>query len=369
MSFRETFGREPDGVWRAPGRVNLIGEHTDYNDGLVLPLALREGVTVAAARRDDGVFELRSLQSPEPARVTDPVPGSVRGWAAYAVGVAWSLRAAGHHVGGASLLIDADLPQGAGLSSSAALECAVAVALCDLYDLPVPRPELARVAQRAENDFVGMPCGIMDQSASLLCAEDSALLLDCRSGLSAQVPLDLTGLRLLVIETRAGHELVDGGYADRRAACEKAAELLGVPALRDVTDLAGALKRLGDPVLRRRTQHVVTENHRVEATVGLLRAGAVGEVGALLNASHLSLRDQFEVSWPEADVAVEEAVRAGARGARMVGGGFGGSVIALVPSERVERVQEAVRVAYAGRGWAEPRFLDAVPSPGAARVA
>jgi galactokinase len=368
MSFRETYGREPDGVWRAPGRVNLIGEHTDYNDGLVLPFALAQGVSVAAARRDDGVFSLRSLQSPETAEVSDPVPGSVGGWAAYAVGVAWSLRAAGHPVGGASLLIDADLPQGAGLSSSAALECAVAVALCDLYDVEVPLSELARIAQRAENDFVGVPCGIMDQSASLLCTEDHALLLDCRSGLSAQVPLDLTGLTLLVIDTRAEHELVDGGYASRRAACEKAASLLGMPALRDVTDLGSALSRLEDPVLRRRTQHVVTENHRVEATVGLLRAGAVAEVGALLTASHLSLRDQFEVSWPEADVAVEEAVRAGARGARMVGGGFGGSVIALVPTDRTARVQEAISKAYASRSWAEPHFLEATPSPGARRL-
>jgi galactokinase len=368
LNFDEIYGRAPEGVWHAPGRVNLIGEHTDYNDGLVLPFALGEGVTVAAARRDDGVFELRSLQSPETARVTDPVPGAVTGWAAYAAGVAWSLRAAGHPVGGASLLIDADLPQGAGLSSSAALECAVAVALCDLYDVRVPRPELARIAQRAENDFVGVPSGIMDQSASLLCTEGHVLLLDCRSGLSAQVPLDLTGLTLLVIDTRAEHELVDGGYADRRAACEKAAELLGLPALRDVTDLGEALSRLGDPVLRRRTQHVVTENHRVEAAVGLLRAGAVGEVGALLTASHLSLRDQFEVSWPEADVAVEEAVRAGARGARMVGGGFGGSVIALVPSDRADRVRDAVTAAYAARGWAEPHFLNATPSAGATRV-
>jgi galactokinase len=368
VNFSEIYGRAPDGVWRAPGRVNLIGEHTDYNDGLVLPFALAQGVTVTAARRDDGVFSLCSLQAPSKAEVTDPVPGSVEGWAAYAVGVAWSLRSAGHDVGGASLLIDADLPQGAGLSSSAALECAVAVALCDLWDVSVPLPELARIAQRAENDFVGVPCGIMDQSASLLCTEDHALLLDCRSGLSAQVPLDLTGLTLLVIDTRAEHELVDGGYASRRAACEEAAALLGMPALRDVTDLAGALAKLDDPVLRRRTQHVVTENARVEATVGLLRAGVVGEVGALLTASHLSLRDEFEVSWPEADVAVEESVRAGARGARMVGGGFGGSVIALVPEDNVPRVREKVTRAYADRSWTEPRFLEATPSPGAHRL-
>ncbi len=368
MSFRETYGHEPDGVWHAPGRVNLIGEHTDYNDGLVLPFALAQGVTVAASRRDDGVLELRSVQSAEAARVTDPVPGSVGGWAAYAAGVAWALREAGHDVGGASLLVDSDLPQGAGLSSSAALECAVAVALCGLYDLDLPRLDLARIAQRAENDFAGMPCGILDQSASLLCEEGHALLLDCRSGLSSQVPLDLTGLTVLVIDTRAAHELLDGEYAARRAACEKAAERLGVPALRDVTDLAGALASLDDPVLRRRTQHVVTENHRVEATVGLLRAGVVAEVGALLTACHLSLRDQFEVSWPEADVAVQEAVRAGARGARMVGGGFGGSVIALVPEGRVPAVSDAVTAAYAARGWEAPHFLEAAPSAGARRV-
>jgi galactokinase len=354
---------------RAPGRVNLIGEHTDYNDGLVLPFALAQGVTVAAAARDDGVFELRSMQEPGAELVRDPKPGSVTGWAAYAAGVAWALREAGHEVGGASMLIDADLPRGAGLSSSAALECAVAVALCDLYGVDVPRPELARIAQRAENDFVGMPCGILDQSASLLCTAGNALLLDCRSGASARVPLPLGALTVLVIDTRASHELLDGGYASRRAACEKAADLLGLAALRDVDDLAAALARLPDPVVRRRTQHVVTENHRVEATVGLLRAGAVAEVGALLTASHLSLRDDFEVSWPEADVAVEQSVRAGARGARMVGGGFGGSVIALVPKDRVDGVAAAVRAAYEARGWEPPRFLDAAPSPGARRLA
>jgi galactokinase len=354
----------------APGRGNLIGEHTDYNDGFVLPFALAQGVTVRGAARDDGVLDVRSAQAAEPlsARVSELKPGLVTGWAAYVAGVAWALREAGHEVGGATLDIDSDLPQGAGLSSSAALECSVGLALCDLYGLDVPRQELARICQRAENDFVGMPCGIMDQSASLLCTAGHALLLDCRSGLSAQVPLAMDGLRLLVIDTRASHELVGGEYAARRRQCEEAAAALGVPALRDVTDLADALSRLDDDVLRRRVQHIVTDNHRVEATVGLLRSGQVAEVGALLTASHLSLRDQFEVSWPEADVAVETAIRAGARGGRMVGGGFGGSAIALVPNDRLAAVREEVATAYAARGWTPPEFLEAVPSEGARRL-
>ncbi len=358
-------------AWRAPGRVNLIGEHTDYNEGFVLPFALAQGVTVRGAARSDGVLDARSAQAPGwplSARVADLEPGTVTGWGAYAAGVAWALREAGHEVGGASLDIDSDLPQGAGLSSSAALECAVGLALCDLYGLDVPRQELARIAQRAENDFVGMPCGIMDQSAALLCTAGHALLLDCRSGLSAQVPLKLDGLTLLVIDTLAEHKLVEGEYAARRRACEEAAAALGVPALRDVTDLPGALDRLNDDVLRRRVRHIVTENHRVEATVGMLRAGAVPEIGALLTASHLSLRDQFEISWPEADVAVEVATRAGARGGRMIGGGFGGSAIALVPDDRLAAVREEVAAAYAARGWAEPAFLEAAPSDGARRL-
>jgi galactokinase len=380
--FREVYRRAPEGVWHAPGRVNLIGEHTDYNEGFVLPFALTRGVSVAAAPRDDNVLELRSLQAPaarevgrdglvggtQTVRLDTLAPGAVEGWAAYAAGVAWTLRAAGHPVDGASLLIDSDLPQGAGLSSSAALECAVQLALCELYGLEIARPDQARLAQRAENEFVGMPCGIMDQSAALLCTADHALLLDCRTGLSTQVPLDLDGMTLLVIDTRAAHELVDGEYGARRAECERAAAALGVPALRDVTDLAGALAALDDPVLRRRARHVVTENHRVEATVGLLRVGAVAEVGAMLTSAHLSLRDQFEVSWPEADVAVEEAVRAGARGGRMVGGGFGGSVIVLTASDSVGTVREAVLAAYAARDWTEPAFLDAVPADGARRL-
>ncbi|MGW3766376.1 galactokinase [Actinomadura verrucosospora] len=374
-AFAEAFGRAPEGVWRAPGRVNLIGEHTDYNDGFVLPFALPHGVSVAAARRDDGVVEVRSLQAA--ATVTAPVDGGTvaaenwpadREWAAYPVGVARVLRE--HGTGGASLLIDSDLPQGAGLSSSAALECATALALCDLHGVEIDRPALARLAQRAENEQVGMPCGLMDQSASLLCTPGRALMLDCRSGLSSQVPFDpaASGMVLLVVDTRASHALTGGDYGRRRAECEEAASLLGVEALRDVKDLAAALAALRDPVLRRRVQHVVTENHRVEAAVGLLRADALPELGAMLNASHLSLRDQFEVSWPEADAAVDAAVRAGARGGRMVGGGFGGSAIVLTPAARAQKVRDAITAAYADRGWTAPEFLEAPPSEGAHRV-
>lgn len=368
-AFTEAYQRPPEGVWHAPGRVNLIGEHTDYNDGLVLPFAVPQGVSVAAARRDDGVLELRSLQAAgtgTTVRVDELHPGAVNGWAAYPASVAWVLRERG--IGGASVLVDSDLPQGAGLSSSAALECATALALCELYGAEVDRAELAHLAQRAENDFVGMPCGIMDQSASLLCTAGHALLLDCRSGLSTQVPLPMGELTLLIVDTRAAHVLTGGEYAARRTQCEAAAALLGLDALRDVKDLAAALAALSDPVLRRRVQHVVTDGHRVEAAVGLLRAGALGEVGALLTASHLSLRDQFEVSWPEADVAVEAALRAGARGGRMMGGGFGGSIIVLTATERVARISEAVTDAYKTRNWTPPTFTRALPSQGARRL-
>jgi galactokinase len=368
-AFREAHGRAPEGVWHAPGRVNLIGEHTDYNDGFVLPFALPWGVSAAASRRADGVVTIRSLQAPgEEHTLTDL--DRAEGWVRYAAGVVWALRDAGHEVGGADLVLDGDVPRGAGLSSSAALEVAVAVALDDLYGLGLERMTLARLAQRAENDFVGMPCGIMDQAASALGSEGHALFLDCRSLAHRNVPLDVAaaGMRFLIIDTGVHHELADGQYARRRRDCENAAKRLGVPALRDVTDLAAALARLdGDE--RKRTQHVVTENHRVEALVGLLRAGAVAEIGSLLNASHLSLRDQFEVSCPELDVAVEAAVKGGARGARMTGGGFGGSAIALVPEDRVRAVQDAVNEAYREHGFAAPRFLPAVPSAGARRLA
>jgi galactokinase len=292
----------------------------------------------------------------------------VAGWAAYPAGVAWALREAGHLAGGADVAIDADLPVGAGLSSSAALACSVALALTGLYRLPVPRRELAALARRAENEFAGVPSGIMDQLAALLCRAGHALLLDCRTGAGSAVPLDpaRAGLALLVIDTRVRHALADGRYAEHRQACADAASRLGVRALRDVSGDPGAPARLAEPVLRRRCRHVIAENRRVLAAAELLRAGDQAGIGALLTASHRSLREEFEVSWPQADAAVEAATGAGAAGARMTGGGFGGSVVALVPAARAGPVRRAVTGRFARHRWPSPRYLDAVPS-GAAR--
>jgi galactokinase len=370
--FARQYGREPEGVWFAPGRVNLMGG-PDYNEVFVLPFALGAGVSAAASRRADGRIALTSRQAdggPVLLAVDTLEPGSAGGWAAYAAGVAWALREAGCPVGGADVAVDADLPMGAGLSSSAALECSVALALTELHELVVPRRELAALARRAENDFAGVPTGIMDQLAALLCRAGHALLLDCRTGTGTAVPLDpaAAGLALLVIDTRARHTLADGRYAARRQACADAASMLGVRSLRDVTGDAGTLARLADPVLQRPARHVISENRRVLVAAELLRAGDPAGIGGLLTASHLSLRDEFEVSWPQADAAVEAAVGAGATGARMTGGGFGGSVIVLVPADRGGQVRRAVTERFARHRWPAPRYLDAVPSAGARRV-
>jgi galactokinase len=370
--FGECYGAKPEGIWLAPGRVNLIGEHTDYNEGLVLPFALPRGVYAAVSRRDDGILELRSRQaddSPATLALAALAPGTVTGWAAYPAGVAWALREAGYPVGGASIAIDADLDAGAGLSSSAALECATALALTQLRELSVPLPELAALARRAENDFAGIPTGIMDQSASLLCQAGHALLLDCRTGETSSVPLGLraAGLVLVVIDTRVRRALSDGRYADRRRDCEEAARVLGVPSLSYLSRPPGA-DQLADPVLVRRVRHVVTENARVRQTVGLLTAGDPARCGPVLTASHASLRDDFEVSWPQADAAVEAALAGGALGARMTGGGFGGSVIALAGAARAGSVRAAVRDVFARNSWRAPRFASALPSAGARRL-
>ncbi|GAA3765943.1 galactokinase [Salinactinospora qingdaonensis] len=382
-AFTETYGNAPAGVWHAPGRANLMGEHTDYNDGLVLPVALPWGVTLALTPTDDDTVEVRSAQYPqEPVTFTPSTltadPPTVTNWGGYVAGVWWSLRHAGHLPAtgaGARVYLDSDVPAGAALSSSAALECATALALAQTFDptgLAQDRQTMARLAQRAENDFVGAPSGILDQSASLRCQADHALFLDCRSlgARNVTLPLAQAGLRLLVINTKVTHRIADtdGGYAQRRRECEEAARILDVAALRDVSDLDAALEHLTDPVLRRRVRHVVTEIHRVNAAVGLLRANAVADLGALFNASHLSLRDHFEVSCPELDLAVEAACAGGARGARMTGGGFGGSAVALVAHDRIDDVCAAIAAAFADRGWTLPEVGVATPADAARQV-
>ncbi|MEV7349550.1 galactokinase [Micromonospora chalcea] len=373
--FRQRYGAEPAGRWAAPGRVNLIGEHTDYNDGFVLPFALPLRTVVAAAPAPDGRWTVWSELDDEPVEfgtAEADEPGGVDGWAAYVAGVVWALRAAGHDVPGARLAVASDVPVGSGLSSSAAIESAVLAALVDLGGLDLPAQAWPRLAQRAENDYVGAPTGIMDQSAVIRGRAGHALFLDCRTEEVEQIPFDLdaAGLAVLVIDSRAPHRHADGEYAARRRSCERAAATLGVTALRDVdvADLDAALARLDDDETRRRVRHVVTENQRVLDTVALLRAGRVRDTGPLLTASHASMRDDFEITVPEIDTAVEAALSAGAYGARMTGGGFGGCVLALVDAEAADPVAAAVTEAYAKRGFTAPGTLTVLPADGVTRL-
>ena len=369
-AFRAVFGRDPDSLCAAPGRLNLIGEHVDYADGLCLPLALSQRTVVAAATRDDGRLRLRSLY-----RDAKPWDGSLDvvgpdhppGWAAYPAGVIWTL---GHPVGGLDLLVGESVPPGAGLASSAALECAVALtvdALCGLglAATSAGRATLAAICRRAENEVVGVPTGGMDQIASLCCTAGHAVLLDCRSQTVRQVPLDLrtAGLALLVVDTRTPHRIVDGQYAARRRSAEQAAAALGVPTLREAHQ--DQVDTLTDPLLRKRARHVVSEITRVRTVVTLLESGRVRDIGALLNASHASLRDDLEVSSPELDCVVDAARAAGALGARLTGGGFGGSALVLLERTATATVTHAVMTAAVHHGHPEPTVRAALPSRGA----
>ncbi|MBW0107002.1 galactokinase, partial [Pseudonocardia sp. KRD291] len=365
-------GRAPAGAWFAPGRVNLIGEHTDYNDGFVLPFALPHRTVVAAAPASGSRTTVSSAQEADVVefRAAAVVPGDVPGWAGYVAGMFWALREAGHPVPEVDIVLDSDVPVGAGLSSSAALECAVGVALADLAGVVVGPSPLAVLARRAENDFVGAPTGGMDQMASMHGRPERLVFLDTRDDTIELTPFPLAehGLTLLVIDSRAPHAHADGRYGERRADCAAAAAALGVRALRDATP--DAVAALPDERIRRRARHIVTENDRVRDVVALLAGGSDPRtIGPALDASHASMRDDFEITVPHVDVAAEVAREAGAHGSRMTGGGFGGCVIALCDDADVPAVRGAVEKAYADRGWSAPVTFGAAPSEGAGRLA
>ncbi|WP_127794119.1 galactokinase [Agromyces sp. LHK192] len=373
--FLQRYGRRPAGVWSAPGRVNLIGEHTDYNDGFVFPFGLDRRTAVALGDRHDQVVRVSSGFSPDEVSIhlDEITPDSVAGWSAYPLGVVWALAQFGAdlaHVRGVDLHIASEVPVGAGLSSSAALESAVALALNEHWGLGLDRPTLAKVGQLAENRVVGAPTGILDQSASLLAQADAGVFLDCRSLDSDVIPLHFAeeGLTVLVVDTHVAHAHATGGYAARRASCEQGARALGVESLRDVhlDDLPRAEGVLDDETFRR-VRHIVTENQRVLDTVRTLRERGAHAIGALLDASHASMRDDFEISVPELDLAVATAQAGGAVGARMTGGGFGGSAIALVDVALVPAITEAVLAAFAAAGHRTPTVFTVTPSQGARR--
>ncbi|MCP9487058.1 MAG: galactokinase [Gaiellaceae bacterium MAG52_C11] len=371
-AFAARSGYEPAGLWWAPGRVNLIGEHTDYNDGYVFPFAIELGTVAAAARRDDGRLRCWSLEEDAVGDVSiaELEPGRVDGWTAYPQGMAWALHDAGIGLTGADVLVGTTLPLGSGLSSSAALECAVGLALAELHGARIERRDLALLAQRAETEVAGVPSGAMDQLAAMLGREGHAICIDTRTLHVDAVPLELgdAGFALVVIDTHVPRRLADGAYGERRAQCGEAARILGVPTLRDVSpeEVEAGSEDLGD-VLHRRARHVTTENERVLDAVEALRARDLPRVGELLHASHASLRDDYEVSAVELDLAVTAATDAGALGARMTGAGFGGCALALVAADRVAAVGAAVADAFTGAGLAEPSTFEVAPAGGARR--
>ena len=367
QEFTRLFGSAPHVIAQAPGRVNLIGEHIDYSEGLVLPFAIDTVTTAAISKRSDNQVRVTSAQQSGTVVTTDLsriVEKSGEGWVRYVLGAIWALEI--NH--GVDIYIDGKVPLGAGLSSSAALECSVAIALNHLFQLRKDSKELALITQRAENEYVGVPCGIMDQSVSLMAKEGFALLLDCRDLSTSHIPVDFAGagLRLLIVDTRAHHALIDGGYAERRASCETVAQKLNVKSMRDLNfNVLDEAKSVLTNVEFQRAKHAVTEIARVLAAVSALEARNFKELGELLTQSHQSLRDDYAVSCPELDLVVDTALSHGALGARMVGGGFGGSAIALIRDEDAGRVSQAIEQAFAQKGFAAPRFFSSLPSEGA----
>jgi galactokinase len=354
----------------APGRINLIGEHTDYNNGFALPIALPDRTVVSYVPDEGGVIVVRSdREHGEVAVALDTSPGDVTGWAAYVAGVVWALRRAGHRVLGGAMSISSGVEMGSGLSSSAALECAVLGALVAATEIGLDRIEQARIAQTAENEYVGAPTGLLDQLASLCGQPGHALLIDFQEVTVAPVPFDPASkdVALLLINSHAPHRHAGGEYAARRVSCERAAADLGVQSLREVQDLGlSALQSVKDPVDARRARHVLTENRRVLDVVAALAKCDFEEVGRIFTTSHASMRDDFEITTDHIDLIADTAVRAGSLGARMTGGGFGGCVIALVPTAGVDTVAEAARRAMSEAGFHAPTIARTYAGTGAA---
>ncbi|BBZ21692.1 galactokinase [Mycolicibacter hiberniae] len=356
-------------TYSAPGRVNLIGEHTDYNGGFALPIALPQRTSVSFTPAETDTLTVVSDRADAPVNIPlSTAPGQIAGWGAYAAGVVWALRDSGFAVPGGTMTVRSDVPIGSGLSSSAALECAVLGALASAAGLDIDRIEQARIGQRAENEYVGAPTGLLDQLASLFGEVSHALLIDFRDVAVHPVPFDPdeSGVTLLLIDSGQRHTHADGEYGARRASCERAAAELGVPSLREVAHRGvEALAALSDPVDARRARHVLTENERVLDFVAACAERDFAAAGALFTASHASMRDDFEITTEHIDLIADSAVAAGAHGARMTGGGFGGCVIALVPAELTMKVGDAVRAAVTAAGYPEPEVSRVYAAAGA----
>jgi galactokinase len=367
--FEKQFGYLPTGVWSAPGRANLIGEHTDYNNGFVLPFGIDKRTYAAMSKRDDSLIRIGTsfTEGIVEFELGEAEPQNLD-WALYPLGVAWVMRAGLD--AGFDLYLDSNVPIGAGLSSSAAVECSVALALNDLWNLDHSKQELALIGQRAENEVVGAPTGIMDQTASMLASTDAAVLIDCLSLNTEIVELGLEAQDLVVavIDTQVSHRHSDGGYRSRRDACEKGASIMGVSSLRELgqMDLDTAKSKLDD-LTYRRVRHIITENDRVLATVAALRAGEIDKLGPIFEASHISMRDDFEISIPELDLAVETALKTGAIASRMTGGGFGGAAIAIINKDLLPILEMAVKAAFAQAGFGPAHVFTVAASAGAAR--
>ena len=352
--FVTQLGREPALVARGPGRVNLIGEHTDYNDGFVLPVAIDRAAYVAAAARDDRLLRVWAThyQQETTLDLDNVDPGSAHEWAIYVLGMAALIEREGHRLRGADMLIDGDVPGGAGLSSSAALENAVGAALTALSRLPIAPLRLAQLGQLTENQFAGVNSGIMDQMISALGQASHALLIDCRSYEYRPIPMP-SNVRIVVCDSKVSRELAASAYNERRAQCEEAVRLLqpvlpGIKALRDVApEQLAAHEHLLPPLILRRARHVVGENVRTLEGADRLEAGDLARFGVLMNESHRSLRDDYEVSSPQLDALVSAAQGVpGVYGSRLTGAGFGGCTVSLVEPDAVETFTRTVTSAY-----------------------